>query len=141
MAGLSDATASNFMTVKLAETTITDIEQISGGAINANIIEFFNYNKEFSRKLVGSSSIDALELTCTYIPESPSYKALEAARAAKTRVEFTVIYHDGPSAAGGTQVKYNVLIGNKAVSTEFDTQRTVAWTLAVDGAAVESVAV
>ncbi|MBL0525216.1 hypothetical protein JD490_09870 [Aeromonas dhakensis] len=140
MAGLSDASVSNYMTFKLDETVITDIESLTGGGINTNIIEFFNYNSEFSRKLVGSSSVDAYEMTCTYIPESASYKALEAARAGKKRHQFTVIYHDAPGETGGTQVKFTAFIGSKVLSTEFDTQKTVAWTLAVDGAPIESAA-
>ncbi|QJT27570.1 hypothetical protein E4185_16860 [Aeromonas media] len=141
MAGLSEASSSNYMTFKMGEVVITDIESFTGGGITTNIIEFFNYNKEFSRKLVGSSSVDPYEMTCTYIPESASYKALEVARAGKQIQQFTVIYHDGPGETGGTQVKFSAYIGTKATSSEFDTQKTVSWSLAVSDAPVESAVV
>ncbi|MGY3913617.1 hypothetical protein ACW5XW_24190 [Aeromonas piscicola] len=135
---LTDATVANYMTVKMDTVEITDIEQTSGGGINTNIIEFFNFNKRFSRKMTGSSSVDAYELVCTFIPGSPSYKALKAAADDQAKHEFTIIYHDGPKKTGGYQVKFSAFIGSKSISSEFDTQRTVSYQITVDGEPVES---
>ncbi|NEX74798.1 hypothetical protein [Aeromonas rivipollensis] len=139
MAGMSDASVANYLEVKVNTTIIADIETVTGFAQNANIIEFFNYGNKFSRKLVGSSSVDPLELTCTYVPESASYKALEKLRADGVRAEVVITMFENPTKLNGNTLTMTAVVGSKSISTEFDTQRTVAWTLAIDGGVTEGV--
>ncbi|MGU5689086.1 hypothetical protein [Aeromonas caviae] len=139
MAGMADANVSNYLEVKIGETVITDIESITGFGQNANIIEFFNYNNKYSRKLIGSASVDPMEMVCTYIPESASYKALESARANETKSEIVITLFDSPTKTNGNTLTFNGYVASKSVSTEFDTQRTVSYTIAVDGGVTEGV--
>lgn len=139
MAGMADANVSNYLEVKIGETVIADIESITGFGQNANIIEFFNYNNKYSRKLIGSASVDPMEMVCTYIPESASYKALESARANETKSEIVITLFDSPTKTNGNTLTFNGYVASKSVSTEFDTQRTVSYTIAVDGGVTEGV--
>lgn len=139
MAGMTDANVSNYLEVKIGETVITDIESITGFGQNANIIEFFNYNNKYSRKLIGSASVDPMEMVCTYVPESASFKALEKARADETKSEIVITLFDGPTKTNGNTLTFNGYVASKSISTEFDTQRTVSYTIAVDGGVTEGV--
>ncbi|EQB2600688.1 hypothetical protein ACYHQE_004374 [Aeromonas salmonicida] len=139
MAGMVDANVSNYLQVKIGTVEITDIESLTGFAQNANIIEFFNYNNKYSRKLVGSASVDPMEMVCTYLPESAAYKAMEKARAEETRSAITITLFENATKKTGNTLTFTGIVGSKSISTEFDTQRTVTYSVAVDGGITEGI--
>lgn len=134
-----DANVSNYLQVKIGTVEITDIESLTGFAQNANIIEFFNYNNKYSRKLVGSASVDPMEMVCTYLPESAAYKAMEKARAEETRSAITITLFENATKKTGNTLTFTGIVGSKSILTEFDTQRTVTYSVAVDGGITEGV--
>lgn len=134
-----DANVSNYLQVKIGTVEITDIESLTGFAQNANIIEFFNYNNKYSRKLVGSASVDPMEMVCTYLPESAAYKAMEKARAEETRSAITITLFENATKKTGNTLTFTGIVGSKSISTEFDTQRTVTYSVAVDGGITEGI--
>ena len=138
MPGLANATAGNYLTMKIGTTEITEIESLTGGTATSNIIEFFNYNSRYSRKVIGSASTDAFELTLTYNPSNTGYIALVKAFEDSKAVAFTILLKDGPTGTGGTQLAFSGYVGSKGVSTEFDTQRTCSFTITVDGGITET---
>lgn len=70
MAGISKITPANYLTLKVDDVVLNHVNSISGGAVNANLIEVIEYNTQYAQKLVGSRSVDAFEVVCGYVPES-----------------------------------------------------------------------
>ncbi|MDT8865859.1 hypothetical protein [Vibrio fluvialis] len=139
MSGLSDISVSNYMKLEMkvgasAPIEILDIEGWGGLEDETNIVEVAQYNRKYARKLVGSSSIGAIELNCSFNPSTPSYKALADARAADAKAVFTVTYYNDASKTESSKRDFTAIVASYTESGEFDTQRTCTWTLAVDGA-------
>ncbi|ELA9841221.1 hypothetical protein V4F87_003263 [Vibrio parahaemolyticus] len=134
MAGLSDISVSNYMSLAIAGTEITDIESFGGLNEETSIVEVKQYNQKFARKLSGSSTVGAVEITCSFNPNSESYKALAAARASDERKEFKVIYFNNAAKTEGSSRTFQGIVTSYSESGEYDAQRTCTWSIAVDGA-------
>ena len=138
MAGLSDISISNFMKVEMkngsAFVEITDLESWSGFQEDTSIVEVKQYNAKFARKLAASGTVNAVEMTCSFIPESASYKALATARASEARTEFKVTYFNGADKKEASSRTFMGIVSSYSEATEFDAQRTCSYTIAVDGA-------
>lgn len=131
---LDDISIANYMDVLIGETPITDMESWSGFQAEANIVEVRQFNASFARKLVGSNNVSAVEITCSYNPNSASYKALATAEKSKEVQTFTVKYWDSPAKTKGVQRTFKGIVSSVSESGEYDAQRTVSYTIAVDGA-------
>lgn len=139
MAGISDINVSNWLTLTVDGVEVTDVQTISGGGSNANIIEIRHYNEEFAKKLVGSKSVDPFEVTCSYVPSTASYKALALLAKSNEAVECKLTLKGGASAAQGSQdLKFTGIISSKSISTEYDAGRTVTYSIAVSGGITET---
>ncbi|WP_429142515.1 hypothetical protein [Aeromonas veronii] len=137
MAGLSDITVSNFMKVEMKNDStfveITDIESWSGFQEDTSIIEVKQFNAKYARKLAASGTVNAVELTCSFIPASASYKALADARTKEDAREFRVTYFNGADKAESSSRTFKGIVASYSEATEFDAQRTCSYTIAVDG--------
>lgn len=137
MAGLSDISVSNFMKVEIKAgstfTEITDIESWSGFSEETSIVEVKQYNTKYAAKLAGSSTVNPVEMTTTFNPSTPSYKALAAARKSEAPTEFKVTYYNGADKKESSSRTFKGIVTSYSETTEFDTQRACAWTIAVSG--------
>ncbi|MCR3907554.1 hypothetical protein ACEUAG_11560 [Aeromonas hydrophila] len=140
MAGISDINISNYLSLLIDSVECTDIQSITGGASQANIIDVLQYNQEYAKKLVGSKSTDPFEITCSYVPSTASYKALDTLSKNNKAVEVKLTLKAGPGTTGvNSQVlTFTGIIASKSVTTEFDTARTVVYTLVVSGGITEA---
>ncbi|WP_347368025.1 hypothetical protein [Vibrio vulnificus] len=141
MAGLSDISVSNYMKIMMDTVEITDIESFGGFNEETSIVEVKQYNQKFARKLAASSTVGAVELTCSFAPESASYKALAVAKATDARKPFTVTYYNNASKTEASERTFTGIVTSYTESGEYDAQRTCTWTIAVDGALGELKAV
>lgn len=143
MPGITDINVANYLTLTIDSVDCTDIESISGGASQANIIDVLQYNQEYAKKLVGSKSTDPFQITCSYIPSTPSYKALDTLSKNSKEVVVKLTLKSGAGTTGvGTQVlTFNGIVASKSISTEFDTARTVVYSLVVSGGITEAAGV
>ena len=134
MAGLTDISVSNYMKLEMANAEITDIESYGGLNEETSIVEVKQYNQKFARKLVGSSTVGAVEITCSFNPSTASYKALATAKAADTKSAFKVTYYNNASKTNSSTRTFSGIVTSYTESGEFDAQRTCTWTIAIDGA-------
>lgn len=138
MANLMDINVANYMKVMMDTTELESIEGFSGLSEETSIIEVKQFNLKQSRKLVGSGSVAAVTLTCSYVPGGLDYIALEEARSTEARNSFVITLYDNAAKLNGAVHTFTGIVTSKALSSEYDTQRTVTWTIAVDGAVVET---
>ncbi|HHG3075758.1 TPA: hypothetical protein ACPVXB_001016 [Vibrio parahaemolyticus] len=134
MAGLSDISVSNYLEIKLGDKAIANIESFGGLNEETSLVEVKQYNTKFARKLAASATVGAVELTCSFVPEEASYKALMDAKNAESRNQFTVTYFNNASKTESTVRTFTGIVTSYSESGEFDAQRTCTWTIAVDGA-------
>lgn len=140
MAGLTDISVSNFMKVEIKPvsggsfTEIQDIQSWSGFQEETSQIEVKTYNQKYARKLAGSASVSAIEMTMTFNPASEGYKALAKARADETKHTFKVTYFQDATKTNGSTREFNGIVTSYSESSEYDSQRTCTWSIAVDGA-------
>ncbi|WP_188013164.1 hypothetical protein [Photobacterium damselae] len=134
MAGLSGISVSNYMKLTIDGKEITDIESFGGLNEETSIVEVKQYNQKYARKLVGSATVSAVELTCSFNPASESYKALVAARTSEAVKPFVVTYYNNAAKTESSSRTFNGIVTSYGESGEYDAQRTCTWTIAVDGA-------
>lgn len=138
MAGLTDISVSNYMDLKIGEVVITDIESFSGISEETNVVEVKQYNRATPRKLVGSKSGAALELTCTLNPSTASHKALFAAKKSFEPQDVEVKYYQDANKAEFITRTFTALVTGYSESSEYDAQRTCTWAISVDSDIVYS---
>lgn len=134
MAGLSDLSIANYMTFTVNNVEITDIEAFSGLGEETSIVEVKTYNTKMARKLVAGGTVAAAEMTCSFIPETPSFKALTVARIAETPQVCEITYWNNSSKTTGSKRTFNGIVTSESITGEIDTQRQVTYSIAVDGA-------
>lgn len=134
MSGLSDLSIANYMTFKVNNVEITDIEAFSGLGEETSIVEVKTFNTKMARKLVAGGTVAAAEMTCSFIPESPSFKALTAARVSETPQTCELTYWSNAAKTEGTKRTFQGIVTSESIAGELDTQRTVTYSIAVDGA-------
>lgn len=135
---LADVTVGNYTTVKIGTVEIGEIESI--GAINqeSTIVQWNQYGAKYSRALVGSATTAPIEITCTYKPDDAGQEALETARKSEAREEFVVTYHTSAGSTAGKSFTFHGYVASRTINSEYDAQRTITYSIAIDGDIVEA---
>ena len=139
MAGITNLSVANYMSLTIGDVEITDIESFGGLSEETSIVEVKQYNLKMARKLVGSGSVGAIELTCSFNPSTASYKALLAAKTSEALSAFTVTYYNNASKSESETRTFNGIVTSYSESGEYDSQRNVTYSIAVDGGVVHGV--
>lgn len=135
---LSEVSVGNYCTVMIGSTEVGEIESLGGISQDTTIVQFNQYNKKYSRALVGSSSTAPIEITCTYLPSDAGQTALEEARKSEAREEFSITYHTSAGATAGKEFTFWGYVASRNISSEYDAQRTVTYSIAIDGDIAEA---
>ncbi|WP_339009450.1 hypothetical protein [Aeromonas popoffii] len=137
MAGLTDISVSNYTKVEYksgsTSKAILNVESFSGLGGETNIIDVMQFNAKYARRLIGSSSASPIEIVCTYNPSDVSFVDLLALQKNETKTEFKITQYANAEQKVGSTITVNAFVSSIAYGNEFDAQRTVTWTLAVDG--------
>ncbi|WP_068871976.1 hypothetical protein [Edwardsiella tarda] len=136
---LTGISISNYMSITVkapgsnAHVVVGELESWSGFQEESNIVEIRQFNKSHALKLVGSSNVAAVELTCTMNPQDKGQLELAKAAKAKTPAEVIVKYWTDNSKTTGTQRTFSGIVASVSESGEFDAQRTCTYSVAVSG--------
>ncbi|MFM1687935.1 hypothetical protein ACJ7VZ_05340 [Aeromonas salmonicida] len=135
---LADISVSNYTGIYYKDGTafkeITDVEGISGITQEDSIVEVKQYNLKYARKLIGSGSAGPVELACTLNPSTDSYKKLVTLSASNARTDFKIVYFADAAKLTAMSRTFTGIVSSMVEGSEYDSQRTVTWTIAVDGA-------
>lgn len=135
---LADISVSNYTAIYYKDGAafkeITDVEGISGITSEDSIIEVKQYNLRYARKLIGSGSAGPIELSCTLNPSTDSYKKLATLNDTNARTDFKIVYFADAAKLTAVSRTFKGFISSMSEGSEYDSQRTVTWTIAVDGA-------
>lgn len=135
---LSEISVGNYVTMMIDSSDIGEIESIGGINQETTIVSFSQFNKKYNRALLGSATTAPIEVVCTYLPSDSGQAALEAARKSEARSEFVITYHQSAGSTAGKSFTFFGYVASRNISSEFDAQRTVTYSIAIDGDITEA---
>lgn len=137
MAGLDDISVANYTKLYYDATgtpvAINEIQSIGELTDEKTIIDVQTYGVQYLRKLVGTSNAGPLEIVVNLDPSDATHVYLLNSYKNGTREAFKL---EMSNAAGtqGDSISFNGFVGSKTIGNDFDTARTVSFSIAIDGA-------
>lgn len=143
MPGLDDISVANYTNLSYGQTgsevKITEIQSIGELTDEKTIIDVQEYGAAYLRKLVGTANAGPLEVVVNLDPSDVTHQYLLNSYKLGTQERFTL---ELTNAAGdkGDKVVFNGFLGSKSIGNDFDSARTVTFSIAIDGALGDLVA-
>ena len=78
-------------------TTIAEVSDIQMATGQAAVIDITDLSSTAKEKRMGLADEGQATFTCNYIPANTQHAALKAARSARTRKHFKLVYTDSPN--------------------------------------------
>lgn len=145
MTTLTDISVSNFTTllystaddVTPASDALTEVQSIGELTDEKTIIDVQQYGKKYLRKLSGTANAGPIEVIVNLNPSDSTHAALISAYDNDTPLYFWLVMHT-PAGYGvgsvGDYVSFKGFVASKSISNEFDSARTMTFSIAIDGA-------
>lgn len=139
MAGLSDISVANFTLLQYTTDSgttwvpVTNMQSIGEISDEKTVIDVQEYGVNYLRKMVGTSNAGAVECVVNFDPTDATHIYLLASYAAGTAEEFRIVMNNADASAGN-YIQFNGFVASKSVGNEFDSARTVTFSIAIDGA-------
>lgn len=143
MAGLDDISVANYTKLYYglsgSEVEITHVQSVGELTDEKTIIDVQEYGVQYLRKLVGTASAGPLEVIVNLDPSDATHQYMLNSYKLGTQESFTL---ELTNAAGdkGDRVTFKGFVGSKSIGNDFDSARTVSFSIAVDGALSDLVA-
>ena len=133
------------VSVGTAGTTLaTDFKEVPEVAVfttsgyESQIITVTTFNSAYNRKLLGTKSVPDIELSVNYLADDPVHQQLEKLADDQKRCQIRLDYYSDATHTTGFYVVYNCYVSSTTISGDKDQVIVKAFTLAVDGGALES---
>lgn len=140
MAGLDDISVSNYTVLQYstddfatAGTTVTNVQSIGELTDEKTIIDVQQYGVAYLRKLVGTANAGPMDVVVNFDPSDVTHQYLLTSYTNGTQEKFRLVMNN---AAGdkGNYVEFDGLVASKTQGNEFDSARTLTFSIAIDGA-------
>ena len=137
MAGLDDISVANYTKLYYgaagSEVEVTHVQSVGELTDEKTIIDVQEYGVQYLRKLVGTASAGPLEVIVNLDPSDTSHQYLLNSYKLGTQEDITL---ELTNAAGdkGDRVTFKGFVGSKSIGNDFDSARTVSFSIAIDGA-------
>lgn len=130
--------AENSTTVATAFQEVPEVASFVVGSTESTVIDVVTYNQKFNRKLLGTQSIPNIDLQVNLLPDNAVHELLKTHAEDQTRIQVKIeVYEDGTMTTGFYDV-YRTFISTRTIAGSKDEVVTATFTLAVDGAPLES---
>lgn len=137
MPGLDDISVANYTNLSYgaqgSEVKITEIQSIGELTDEKTIIDVQEYGAAYLRKLVGTANAGPLEIVVNLDPSDATHQYLLNSYKNGTSERFTLELTNAAGDKGDTVV-FNGFLGSKSIGNDFDSARTVTFSIAIDGA-------
>ncbi|ELO0973799.1 phage tail tube protein [Raoultella ornithinolytica] len=117
---------------------IPEVASFATSGFESVVIDVVTFNSAYNRKLLGTKSIPDIELTVNYLPDDAVHQQLETLADSQRRCQVKIEYFTDASHAEGFYVIYTAFVSSTTIAGDKDEVVTKAFTLAVDGGALES---
>ena len=142
-----DIFAGSHIKVYVAENTtavatnfqeVPEVASFAVGSVESTVIDVVTYNQKYNRKLLGTQAIPNIELMVNLLADNAIHEKLKQHAEDQTRVQIKIeVYEDGTFTTGFFDV-YRAFISTRTIAGSKDEVVTATFTLAVDGAPLDS---
>lgn len=146
MAGLSDISVSNYTQLQwLTSTgtqdwavasdisTLAEVTSIGELGDEKTIIDVQSYGVDYLRKLTGTANAGPIDFVVNINPDDATHQWMFNLYETGARETFRLTMFD-PSLTDGNYVEFTGFVASKSQGNEFDSARTVTFSVAIDGA-------
>ena len=139
MAGLDDISVANFTVVQYttdAGTTwvpVTNVQSVGELSDEKNIIDVQEYGATYLRKLVGTANAGPVDVVVNFDPSDATHQYLLTSYKNGAKETFRLVMNNA-DASKGNYVEFDGFVASKSQGNEFDSARTLTFSLAIDGA-------
>lgn len=117
---------------------VPEVAAFTTSGFESVVIDVVTFNSAFNRKILGSKSVPDIELSVNYLADDAVHKQLEKLADDQKRCQIRLDYYSDASHTTGFYVVYNCYVSSTTITGDKDAVITKAFTLAVDGGALES---
>lgn len=117
---------------------VPEVASFTTSGFESVVIDVVTFNSAYNRKLLGTKSIPDIELMVNYLPDSAVHQKLEQLADEQKRCQIKLEYFTDASKKEGFYVIYTCFVASTTIDGDKDAVVTKAFTLAVDGAAIDS---
>lgn len=130
--------APNSATTATTWTEIPELASFAVGSMESTVIDVVTYNQLFNRKLLGTQSIPNIDLEVNLLPDDETHQKLQQHMKDQTRCQVKIeVYENGTMTTGFFDV-YRAFVSTASISGSKDEVVKCTFTLAVDGAPLDS---
>lgn len=139
MAGLDDISVSNFTVVQYTTDSgttwvpVTNVQSVGELGDEKNIIDVQEYGATYLRKLVGTANAGPVDVVVNFDPSDTTHQYLLTSYKTGAKETFRLVMNNA-DASKGNYVEFDGFVASKSQSNEFDSARTLTFSLAIDGA-------
>ncbi len=137
--GLDDISVANFTVLEYTTdggTTwipVTNVQSIGELSDEKNIIDVQEYGATYLRKLVGTANAGPMDIVVNFKPDDVTHLYLLNSYKTGTQEEMRLVMYNADQSAGD-YVEFNGFVASKSQGNDFDSARSLTFSIAIDGA-------
>ncbi|WP_221019313.1 phage tail protein [Klebsiella pneumoniae] len=117
---------------------IPEVNTFTTSGFESTVITVKTFNNAYDRKLLGTKSIPDISLAVNYLPDNEVHQKLEQLADDQKRCQIKLSYFEDATKTTGFYVIYTCFVSSTTIGGDKDEVVTKTFTLAVDGAAIDS---
>ncbi|MBK0077867.1 hypothetical protein IAE49_01130 [Kosakonia sp. S58] len=117
---------------------VPEVNTFTTSGFESTVISVKTFNSAYDRKLLGTKSIPDISLAVNYLADNAVHKKLEQLADEQKRCQIKLSYFEDSSKETGFYVIYTCFVSSTTIGGDKDEVVTKTFTLAVDGAAIDS---
>lgn len=117
---------------------VPEVNTFTTSGFESTVISVKTFNTAYDRKLLGTKSIPDITLAVNYLPDNEVHQKLEDLADSQKRCQIKLSYFENADQDTGFYVIYTCFVSSTTISGDKDEVVTKTFTLAVDGAAIDS---
>ena len=117
---------------------VPEVNTFTTSGFESVVISVKTFNNAYDRKLLGTKSIPDISLAVNYLADNAVHQKLEQLADDQKRCQIKLSYFENASQETGFYVIYTCFVSSTTIGGDKDEVVTKTFTLAVDGAAIDS---
>lgn len=117
---------------------VPEVNTFTTSGFESTVISVKTFNTAYDRKLLGTKSIPDISLAVNYLPDNATHQKFEDLADTQKRCQIKLSYFENADQNTGFYVVYTCFVSSTTISGDKDEVVTKTFTLAVDGAAIDS---
>lgn len=117
---------------------VPEVNTFTTSGFESTVISVKTFNTAYDRKLLGTKSIPDISLAVNYLPDNATHQKLEDLADTQKRCQIKLSYFENADQDTGFYVVYTCFVSSTTIGGDKDEVVTKTFTLAVDGAAIDS---